>query len=113
MLLIQRLEEDWREVETGKAYWIGYTKDMYSIAAHGDDAIYPLLSFIKKAKSNRAKYGAILSLHLIGIDRKIAGRFYEEFKKYGVTGISNASLRISDIALIGPYTNDSGIVAAL
>jgi hypothetical protein len=45
--LIKRLDSNWREIETGKGYWIGYTDDMYSIAAHGDEAIDPLLNFIK------------------------------------------------------------------
>ena len=79
-VLIGRLAGSWQEVETGKAYWIGYTTDMYSIAAHGDRAIDPLLRFATNANSAHAKYGAILSLHLIGIDRRITGRFSEEFK---------------------------------
>jgi hypothetical protein len=79
-VLIERLEGDWQEVMTGKAYWFGYTKDMYSIAARADGAIAPLLSFAKNAPSPHAKYGAILTLHLIGIDRRITGRFSEEFK---------------------------------
>ncbi len=78
--LIGRLEDNWQEVQTGKAYWIGYTKDMYSIAAHGGGAIDPLLAFIRKTESAHAKRGGILVLHLIGIDRSIAGRFHEEFK---------------------------------
>jgi hypothetical protein len=85
--LIKRLENDWREVETGKAYWIGYTDDMYSIAAHGEEAITPLLSFIKSSQSVKARYGALLTLHLIGIESKIAGRFYEEFKDKRVRSI--------------------------
>lgn len=79
-VLIGRLNGDWEEVPTLKAYWFGYTHDMYSIAAHDDEAIAPLLSFLKSTHSPHAKYGAILTLHLIGIDRRITGRFEEEFK---------------------------------
>lgn len=78
--LIERLNGKWRLHETGKGYWIGYTADMYSIASRGDKAIPALTDFIKTTKNNHGKYGAIYTLHLIGIDRQIAGRFYEEFK---------------------------------
>jgi hypothetical protein len=85
--LISRLESNWRLVETGKGYWIGYTDDMYSIAAHGDAAIDPLVGFIKSAQSDKARYGALLSLHLIGIQSRITGRFHEEFKSQKVRNI--------------------------
>jgi len=65
---------------TGKAYWIGYTDDMYSIAAHNDAAIPPLLELIEQTKNPKAAYGAVLTIHLIGIERTVKGRFYEEFK---------------------------------
>jgi hypothetical protein len=78
--LIKRLEGDWQEVETGKAYWIGYPDDMYSIAAHGDEAIAPLLALSRSTKSEHTKLGVALTLHLIGIDRRIAGRFIEDFR---------------------------------
>lgn len=111
--LIKRLEGDWREVETGKAYWIGYTDDMYSIAAHGEKAIDPLLSFIKNSQSTKARYGALLTLHLIGIDRKIAGRFREEFKDKRVRNIfykllNDESLRDQVILLLvrDPWPDD-------
>ena len=77
--LIRRLESNWKEVETGKAYWIGYTVDMYSIAARKEAAIEPLLALIRTTKSDHTRYGAILTLHLIGIDSRIAGRFIEKF----------------------------------
>ncbi len=77
--LIERLNSNWELIETFKCYWIGYTDDMYSIAAHKNEAIQPLLNFIKHSKSNKSKLGAIYCLHLIGIDSKIVGRFNEEF----------------------------------
>ncbi|MBD2720930.1 hypothetical protein IC234_02250 [Hymenobacter sp. BT189] len=77
--LIKRLNGNWEFVETGKAYWIGYTDDMYSIAARKEKAIEPLLDFIKTSANEGGKFGAVYSLHLIGIDSRIAGRFYEEF----------------------------------
>jgi hypothetical protein len=85
-VLIGRLDGDWEEVMTGKAYWFGYTDDMYGIAAYGDRAIGPLLTFAKAAHSAHAKYGALLALHLIGIDGRITGRFSEEFKNPGARG---------------------------
>lgn len=78
--LVERLNLDWELVFTGKSYWIGYTDDMYSIAAHGDAAIPLLLDLIKSNKSITGSYGAILTLHLIGIDGTVTGRFHEEFK---------------------------------
>lgn len=77
--LIHRLYGQWDYIETGKGYWIGYTEDMFSIAAHGDKAIEPLMNIIRNAKDHRARIGALNTLHLIGIDRRVAGRFYEEF----------------------------------
>src|ERR1035437_5655096 len=77
--LVKRLDGNWELVETGKAYWIGYTDDMYSIAAHGEKAIDPLLAFIRTSKSDKARGGAVLTLHLIGIGSQIAGRFGEPF----------------------------------
>jgi hypothetical protein len=53
---------------------------MYSIAAHGDDAIAPLIALARTTTSDHAKYGAVLTLHLLGIERQIAGRFKEDFR---------------------------------
>ena len=36
------------------------------------------MSFIKSSQSAKARYGALLTLHLIGVESRIAGRFYEE-----------------------------------
>ena len=77
--LIARLSNDWQFIETGKMYWIGYTEDMFSIAARRDIAIQPLVNLLENSSNEHAKYGAIYSLHLIGIDRKIIGRFSEKF----------------------------------
>ena len=111
--LIKRLESDWKEVPTGKAYWIGYTDDMYSIAAHGEEAIDPLLNFIKNSKSTKARYGALLTLHLIGIESKIAGRFHEKFKNKRVRNyfyelLNDESLRDQVILLLvrDPWPDD-------
>ena len=78
--LLQRLSNNWQFVETGKGYWIGYTDDMYSIAAHGEAAIAPLLKLAKNAPSQHTRVGAVYSLHLIGIESHEAGRYIEEFK---------------------------------
>ena len=77
--LINRLSENWEFIKTGKLYWIGYTDDMFSIAARGDEAIQPLVKFLQNSKSENAKYGAIYCLHLIGINRTMVGRMSEEF----------------------------------
>ena len=100
--LINRLNSRWELVETGKSYWIGYTDDMYSIAAHKDAAIQPLLDFIKNAPSAKAKLGAVYSLHLIGINSRIAGRFYEDF--------SNPKART---ALLGLLTDQDSVMELL
>lgn len=78
--LIARLNGNWGLLETGKAYWIGYTDDMFSIASRGNEAIEALTGFFRDSSNQNGKFGAIYTLHLIGIDRKIVGRFYEEFK---------------------------------
>jgi hypothetical protein len=77
--LIGRLSKNWQFIETGKMYWIGYTENMFSIAARGDNAIQPLMNVLQNSPSDYAKYGAIYCLHLIGINRTIVGRFTEKF----------------------------------
>jgi hypothetical protein len=77
--LIGRLSGNWQLIETGKMYWIGYTDDMFSIAARGNKAIGPLVNLVEKSTTEKAKIGAIYTIHLIGIKRKIVGRFTEEF----------------------------------
>lgn len=77
--LIHRFNRKWEFVETGKAYFIGYTDDMYSIAAHGEAAIEPLIQFLNVSTTPQAKYGVVYALHLIGINSVVAGRFDEEF----------------------------------
>jgi len=78
--LILRFEKPWEFVDTGKGYWIGYTKDMYSIANQNHKAINPLVNFIKSTPSLKAKIGGLYTLHLIGIQSHVAGRFLEKFK---------------------------------
>lgn len=72
--LIDRLSGDWQFIETGKMYWIGYTNDMFSIAARGDSAIGPLVKVVETSSKLKERLGAIYTLHLIGIDRSIKGR---------------------------------------
>lgn len=78
--LIQRLIGKFTFVNTGKGYFIGYTDDEFSIAAHGDAAIPALMRFIKSGVDPLGRSGAVYALHLIGINSTVAGRFYEEFK---------------------------------
>ena len=77
--MLARLNGKWEFIETGKAYWIGYTDDMFSIAARRESAIQPLLEFIRNSANPQGKYGAVYCLHLIGINCRIVGRFKEEF----------------------------------
>jgi hypothetical protein len=77
--LIGRLSKKWELLETGKMYWIGYTRDMYSIAARGDAAIQSLVNVLQNSSNAYARYGAVYCLHLIGINRTIVGRFTEKF----------------------------------
>ena len=79
--LINRLAKPWQFAETGKANWIGYTEDMYSIAARGVRAIQPLVNVLQDSTHSYARYGAIYCLHLIGINSTIIGRFSEKFVK--------------------------------
>lgn len=77
--LIKSLNKNWDFEFTGKAYWIGYPEFMYSIAAHKDSAVQPLLDFINASSNIHAKLGATYCLHLIGINSTVVGRFYEKF----------------------------------
>jgi len=78
--ILKRFELGWHFECTGKTYWIGYTDDMYSIASRGEAAIPLILDFVANTKSNRAKLAAVHSIHLIGINCTVAGRFTEEFE---------------------------------
>lgn len=53
---------------------------MYSIAAHGEAAIGPLVKFMQATPNFNARYGAVYCLHLIGIRSREAGRYYEQFQ---------------------------------
>lgn len=77
--LIDSLEYNTELYETGKEYWIGYNDLMYSIAVYSDEAIAPLLNFIKKSSNIEARYAACYTLHFIGIRCRVVGRFREEF----------------------------------
>jgi hypothetical protein len=81
--LIEKLNNNWRFLETGKGYWIGYTEDMFSIASRGDTAISVLLDHFTNTQSINGKIGAIYTLHLIGINRQIVGRLSEDFVNPG------------------------------
>lgn len=78
--LIKKLEKPWDFNETFKAYWIGYTDDMYSIALYKDKAIEKLTDFIDTSHNVHAKDGALYTLHLIGINFRVVGRFSEDFE---------------------------------
>ena len=95
--LIKRLERNWQFLETNKGYWIGYTVDMFSIAEKRDAAIQPLLNFIDTSHNKHARIGAIYSLHLIGIDSKIAGRFYEKFSNVNARKALLSALKYVDL----------------
>jgi len=96
--LINKLDSTWEFVETGKMYWIGYTDNMYSIAAYGDSAIESLCEHFHSTQSENGKYGVIYTLHLIGIESSIAGRFIEKFKN------KNARKALLQLATHKKYT---------
>jgi len=102
--LINKLDSNWEFIETGKMYWIGYTDDMYSIAIYKDSAIEPLVEHFHSTKSEKGKYGVIYTLHLIGIESSIAGRFIEEFKN------KNARQALLQLATDKKYT---GVIVSL
>ncbi len=78
--LILKLNDRWELIPTYKLYWIGYTDLMFSIAAHGDDAISALVNFADSSENQDACLAALYTLHLIGIDKHVASRFKEDFK---------------------------------
>jgi hypothetical protein len=78
--LINRFVKPWKFENTYKAYWIGYTDDMYSIAYHGDSAITPLTNFIDTSRNLQARVAGLYTLHLIGIQGRVVGRFIEDFE---------------------------------
>ena len=96
--LLGRLEQDWEWDFTGKGYWIGYTQDMYSIAARKNKAIEPLKELGKRTESSKTKYGVIATLHLIGINSTIAGRNYEIF--------TNGYARLALLDMLGDPETD-------
>lgn len=117
MSLINKLDSNWEFVETGKMYWIGYTHDMYSIAAHKDSVIESLIEHFYSTKSKNGKYGVIYTLHLIGIESSIAGRFIEKFKNRKARGAllrlaSDQQYRGTIISLLGrdPWKSDLPIL---
>ena len=97
--LIAKFEQPWSFVETGKGYWIGYTDNMFSIAMYKEAAIAPLLQFIKTSKNLKAKVGAVYTLHLIGINRTIVGRFTENFTNLSAR---SALLQLLQYEELGP-----------
>lgn len=79
-LLIKELRKPWSFKTTGKAYYIGYTDLMFSIADKGEVIIEELIQHFKTSESRSEKLGIIYTLHLIGIKGKVAARTYESFK---------------------------------
>jgi len=93
--------------------FIGYTDDMHSVAAHGDRAIVPLLEFIDPTDSRHAKYGAVLALHLIGIERRPARYGFEKFtnqkaRKALLSLLSHRDLQVRLLRLLvrDPWPSD-------
>jgi hypothetical protein len=78
--LINRFVKPWKFENTYKTYWIGYTDDMYSIAYHGNSAITPIINFIDTSRNLQARLAGLYTLHLIGIQGRVVGRFTEDFE---------------------------------
>ncbi len=78
--LISKLDTTLVLEETGKAYWIGYNDQMDTIASFGSEAIESLERFINNDNTSiDGRVAGIYTIHLIGINRQVKGRFNEEF----------------------------------
>lgn len=78
--LIQKLESPDALVILEDTDAVVYTDTMYSIASYKEKAIEPLINFIHLTNLYSAKYAAVLTLHLIGLESTVISRFHEEFK---------------------------------
>ncbi|MBX7222561.1 MAG: hypothetical protein K1Y36_21620 [Blastocatellia bacterium] len=78
--LVQRLESNWELRVTGKGYWIGFTDDMFSIAAYKEAALPHLQRLMSSTQSAHTKQGVALTAHLIGLNSCINRRMSEPFK---------------------------------
>jgi len=112
-ILIGKLNDDWTFRETGKGYWIGYTNDMFAIASRGDEAIPVLVNFFKNTQKEKGKIGALYTLHLIGIQRQIVGRFVERFTNrkarlalLGLLKEKNYAYDIVELLMRDPWKSD-------
>ncbi len=106
--LIARLERDWQFVHTYKAYWIGYTEDMWSIAARKDAAVQALVDFCERSSNLHARVGVIYTLHLIGINSIIDGRADERFVNERARSALLYLLKYDDLqpTIVGLLTRD-------
>ena len=77
---LENLSKNPHQIETGKAYWIGYNPAMLSVGARGEAAIPFLLDFIRKQSDPMVRHAGLLALHLVGIECVVDGRFVENFK---------------------------------
>jgi hypothetical protein len=65
--LIEVLEKGWPPYEALTEFF-GFTPEMFSIAAHQDSAITPLVNLIRNTRSRSAQIGGLRCLYLIGIN---------------------------------------------
>ena len=77
--LVRGLVDHTEELYTGKSYLIGYNPQMLSTAARGDAALPYLVDLVKKASSAEVRRAGLLTIHLVGIGNKVAGRYIEDF----------------------------------
>jgi len=118
---VKALASHTAEIETGKMYWIGYNSQMLSIAARGDAALPDLVSLVKNSPDPKVRRAGILTIHLIGIDSDVAGRFYEDFKNrharealWDLMKVEGVTDEIADLLKRDPWPADvPAIMAAL
>ncbi|HLO61208.1 MAG TPA: hypothetical protein VK179_20830 [Bacteroidales bacterium] len=102
--LIPQLRYKNQLYETYKGYWIGYNDLMFSIAVYSERAIKPLIDFIDTTNIE-SRIPAIYTLHLIGINCRIAGRTYEQF--------SNKQARRALLSLLVKYDSLQPLIMSL
>jgi hypothetical protein len=81
--LIDRLRDNGQLKKRSKADEIGYTEDMYAIAAYKNTAIGPLLDALRKTTDVHTQVGVVYTLYLIGIDGHETRRGIEKFTSDG------------------------------
>lgn len=103
--LVKKLDSDWQFKLIDQAPQIGYPDLMYSIGVYRGRALPLLVNFARTNPSRHAKYGAVLSIHLIGIELKSNHEGKEKFinpqaRKALIDLLSEPELQIQILQLL-------------